>query len=182
MDARLQEMLDHHEIRKTLAAYCTGCDRLDAGLMHSVYAADSFDNHGRNALPGHEFVDLISADIESTTEVMFHLLGQSLIHVTGDEAGAETYFFAVSRERDNSGALVSNQLGGRFIDKLVREDGCWKIRRRDVVREWTMSQPVEAEWMPATRIQPGRRSGADLVYAALGLTRSDAADPPRGDT
>jgi hypothetical protein len=177
MDARLQEMLDHHEIRQVLATYCAGCDRLDTGLLHSVYAADSFDNHGRRALPGHEFAEVVAADVGAHTEVMFHLLGQSLIRVTGDEAGAETYFLAVSRERDDAGALVSNQLGGRFLDTMVREDGRWKIRRRDVVREWTSSQPVDAEWTPATAIQAGQRSGADLLYATLGLTRHGAGSP-----
>ena len=46
MDPRLQEMLDHYEIRKTLAEYCHGCDRCDEPRMAGVYAEGGFDDHG----------------------------------------------------------------------------------------------------------------------------------------
>jgi len=37
LDPRLQELLDHHEIRKHLAEYCHACDRGDEALMASCY-------------------------------------------------------------------------------------------------------------------------------------------------
>lgn len=61
MDARLQEMLDHHEIRKTLAEYCHACDRADAKLMGSVYTGDdSFDDHGKVRAPGPEYARMMT--------------------------------------------------------------------------------------------------------------------------
>ena len=64
----------------------------------------------------------------------------------GDEAGAETYFFAVSRNKREDGAEMCNQLGGRFVDKLRREEGRWLIKHRVVVRDWGISLPIEADW------------------------------------
>ena len=55
MDSRLQEMLDHYEIRKTLALYCHACDRADEAMMAGVYTGeDSFDDHGHVKAPGPE--------------------------------------------------------------------------------------------------------------------------------
>src|SRR3974390_288727 len=98
MDPRIQEMLDHHDIKRTLAEYCHGCDRCDEPHMASVYRQESWDDHGHIKAPGPEFARLMTADILRRTQTLSHLLGQSLIKVDGDEAGAETYFLAVFRE------------------------------------------------------------------------------------
>jgi len=60
MDARIQEMLDHHEIRKTLAEYCHGCDRADEPHMGSVYASDSWDDHGDVKASGDDFARIMT--------------------------------------------------------------------------------------------------------------------------
>ena len=87
MDSRLAEMLDHHEIRTLLATYCHGCDRTDAALMGSVYAGDdSFDDHGHVKAPGPEYARVMTEIIKQRTEVITHILGQSLIKVEGDTA------------------------------------------------------------------------------------------------
>jgi hypothetical protein len=112
--------------------------------------------------------------ILATTDSLFHMLGQSLIRVNGDEAGAETYFFAVSRSKREDGAEMCNQLGGRFVDKLLREDGRWLIKHRVVVRDWGISMPVEADWTATAGLQDGQRSGADPSFAALGLVHRGA--------
>ena len=59
MDDILKEMIDHHLIIKTLNEYCHGCDRLDRVRMASVYAEDSWDDHGLNKCPGPQFAELI---------------------------------------------------------------------------------------------------------------------------
>lgn len=170
MDPRLQEMLHHYEIRKTLSEYCNGADRVDEKRMGSVYAEDSFDDHGRHKLPGREFAAVMSAHIAVSSESMYHLLGQSLISVDGDTAGAETYFHAVSVTTGSDGVRESNHLGGRFVDTMVREDGTWKIRRRVVVRDWTITLPIKADWTPATFLTPGLRSQEDPAFAVLGIS------------
>lgn len=174
MDERLQAMLDHHEITQTLKEYCHGCDRCDEGRMASVYLEDSWDDHGLFKGSGPEFAKLMTARIRSTTHSMFHLLGQSLINVTGDEAGAETYFFAVSRDTRADGVPMCNQLGGRFVDKLRRESGRWRIKHRIVVRDWAISMPIEADWTARAELTDGERSNADPSFAALGRVHGGA--------
>jgi hypothetical protein len=156
MDQRLQEIIDHHEITQTLKEYCHGCDRCDEQRMGSVYHDDSFDDHGNFKASGPEFAKLMTAEILATTKSLFHMLGQSLIKVTGNESGAE----------------MCNQLGGRFVDKLERRDGRWRIKHRVVVRDWGISLPIEADWTEKAGLLDGQRSGADPSFAALGLVHS----------
>lgn len=172
MDERIQEMLDHYEITKTLKEYCFGCDRCDEALMRGVYLEDSFDDHGHVKAPGPEFVRIMIGDIRGTTESLSHLLGQSLIKVNGEEAGADTYFFAVFHDVSADGARMCNQLGGRFVDRLRREDGRWRIKHRTVVRDWSISMPVEADSLARAGLTEGQRSNADPAFAVLGLTHS----------
>jgi len=170
LDPRLQELLDHHEIAKTLATYCHGCDRCDEPEMASVYRPDSWDDHGNIKASGPDFARQMTALMLRTTESVTHLLGQSSIRVDGDTAGAETYFLAVSCDHDAAGQPQCNQLGGRYVDRLRREpDGSWKIEHRVVVRDWSMTLPLEKAWRGAQALQAGSRSNADPSYAVLGL-------------
>lgn len=170
MDPRLQDMLDHHEIRQLLATYCHGCDRGDEVEMAGTYSAESWDDHGPRKMEGRRFsIETIEESLR-TTKLVSHLLGQSLIQVAGDSAGAETYFIAtVVYPGRNGMADVFNQLGGRYVDTLARENGAWKIAKRICVREWSISHPTERDWLAGKGFAEARRDGADPSYAALGL-------------
>jgi hypothetical protein len=169
MDPRLQEMLDHYEIRKTLARYCHGCDRCDEPRMASVYVEDSWDDHGHRRAPGPEYARLMAGEVLATTDSMYHLLGQSQIEVNGDAAGAETYFIAVSNTTREDGVSMCNQLGGRFVDELVRQGDGWLIKHRTVMRDWGISLPVEQDWTAHAGLRPGERSQSDPSFATLNL-------------
>src|SRR5262249_20056381 len=137
MDPRLQEMLDHHEIRTVIAEYCHACDRADAKLMASLYAGqESFDDHGLVCAPGPDYAREMTDLVLRRTEAVSHIVGQSLIQVNGDEAVAETFFLGLMRLHPANGAAPRlNQLAGRFVDKFVRIDGAWKIKHRIAVRD-----------------------------------------------
>lgn len=168
MNARLQEMLDHYEITRLLADYAHGCDRCDTDAMATVYWDDSWDDHGVTQATGPEFARIMTAGrIPKETQTLSHLLGQSLIQVNGDEAGAETYFIAVTTSTAPDGTPRCNQLGGRFVDRLERRDGQWKIKHRIAVRDWSVSLKVEEDSYAKAQLTPGQRANTDPSYAAL---------------
>jgi hypothetical protein len=165
----LQEIIDHHEIKKVLNVYCHGCDRGDEPRMASIYAEESWDNHGFYRGPGKPFAKQVM-DRMLENEVKFtHLLGQSQIKVTGDEAGAETYFIANGNHKNDKGQEVVDLMGGRFVDKLVREFGQWKVKDRVVVRDWSISLDAEKDWLEEMDFVEGQLSQHDPSYAVLGL-------------
>lgn len=170
MDPRLQEVIDHHEIRKVLALYCHACDRGDAAVMASVYAGeDSFDDHGLVQAPGPEYAVRMTANIMERTDAVWHVLGQSMIVVEGDTAGVETFFLGFMRLREVDGAGRLNQLAGRFVDKLARIDGAWKIRHRTCVRDTSITLRVEEDMQAGYGLRPGSRDAADPGAALIGI-------------
>ena len=165
-DRRLGELIDHHDIRQTLAQYCHACDRGDEALMASLYARDSFDDHGLVRAPGQDYAREMTALIVQRTEAVWHVLGQSLITVTGDQAVAETFFLGMMRLNPQDGVSKINQLAGRFIDRLTREDGMWKIQRRTCLRDTSITLRVEEDMQAGYGLAAGTR-GADDPGAAL---------------
>jgi hypothetical protein len=170
MDARIQEMLDHYEIRKTLAEYCHACDRADADLMGSLYTGnDSFDDHGLVRAAGPEYAKLMTDLILKRSEVVSHILGQSLIKTDGNHAEAETFFLGLMRVRSPAGEPLLNQLAGRFIDKLERIDGKWKIKHRIAVRDTSITFKVEQDMQSTYGMTSGTRGRDDPGAALLGI-------------
>ena len=176
MDADLQEMIDHFKIRKLLAEYSRGCDRADLPLMASIYAEDSWDDHGIVQATGAEYSRIMCARVKEETESLSHVLGQSLITIDGDEAGAETYFVAIARDTAADGTPMCNQLGGRFVDRIIREDGQWKVKHRKVLRDWSVAIPLHHDWVLSNTLTPGARSNQDHSYAVLGAVHGGSGD------
>jgi len=173
MDKRLQEMLDYYEIRKTVSEYCHGLDRLDQVRMASIYARDSWDEHGPNKGTGKDFTERVMNLMKSGSSIAdSHMLGQTLINVDGDEAGADTYFIASIRKPGGDGKEILNQMGGRYVDALVREDGRWKVKRRVCVHDWSNSTPINGDWLNKGAYVQGKRSNEDPSYAVLGIEHS----------
>lgn len=173
-DTRLQEMLDHYEITKVLGEYCHGLDHMDQVRMASIYARDSWDDHGPNQCSGPEFVGRIMKLMQSGASIRgSHMLGQTLINVNGDEAGADTYFIASSCRQAADGSEILNQMGGRYVDTLVREDGHWRVKTRICVHDWSNSVRVNGDWLGKAAYTQGRRSGEDPSFAVLGVEHSE---------
>lgn len=175
MDKRLQEMLDHHEIRRTLAEYCHACDRGDANAMARTYTGeDSFDDHGHVKASGPEYSKMMAELIQQRTEACWHVLGQSLIDIDGDTANAETFFlgqFCLPASTEEPRRI--NQLAGRFVDKLERIEGDWKIKHRTCVRDTSITFVVERDDYANYGFMQGSRDLKDPGAAMFGLVHQD---------
>jgi SnoaL-like protein len=107
------------------------------------------------------------------TEAISHILGQSLIRVDGETAAAETCFLAFMRLPGQDGAPSRmNQLVGRFVDRLERIDGVWKIRHRICVRDTSMTSPIERDDYAAYGFVAGTRDGTDPGAALIGIVQT----------
>ena len=78
-----------------------------------------------------------------------HEQGQSSTHhnllnhtceIDGDVAHTETYYLFAGRNRDETNWIA----GGRYIDRLERRDGTWKIALRSNAIEWSGMVPTMA--------------------------------------
>ena len=162
-DAQLRALLDERAIRDVLQRYCRGIDRLDEELIRSTYHADSYDDHGTFRGNGHEFATYVVKVLGEHAESTMHDLGNSLIELDGDTAHAETYVTAYHVRKAGDDTVLET-VGGRYVDRLERRDGEWKIAHRTVVLEWGKVETIDA-WPGLPAFWRGRRTREDLAYS-----------------
>jgi len=173
MDARVQRMLDHFEIRELIEAYVHACDRCDLEGTKDCYWEDSYDHHGPIAGSGWQFATDCIASLDQYWTSCTHHLGQSRIKVDGDSAGVETYYFA-SLTRDQDGAEMLDLQVGRYVDVIERRDGVWRIKDRRCIQEWAITIPNTGSFVDRASFLPGLRGEEDISFRVLGLKMGNA--------
>jgi hypothetical protein len=140
MNARLEHLLDRQDILDCLIRFSRGIDRFDRELFLSAFHSDAIIDAG-------EFVGGPEALCDWAFEL--HERGQSSTHhnllnhsveIAADVAHAETYYLFVGRNRDGTNWVA----GGRYIDRLERRDGAWRIALRCNAVEWSGVIPATA--------------------------------------
>jgi hypothetical protein len=138
--ARLEHLLDRQDILDCLIRFSRGMDRFDREVFLSAFHPDAVIAAG-------EFVGGPD-DLYAWASTM-HRQGQISTHhnllnhtadIHGDLAHTETYYLFVGRNRDDSNWIA----GGRYIDRLERRQGTWKIALRTNAIEWSGVVPTMA--------------------------------------
>jgi len=170
MNDKMQRLLDHFEIRELLEAYVHAQDRADAQATIDVYHPDSWDDHGPIKDTGWNFADSATRELLTRWEGCLHLLGQSRIRVDGDQCGSETYFYCTMTRKQDGQDMLDHMMG-RYLDKVERREGEWKIKERTCIVDWSASTPLIEDFVGAAAFAKGKRSAEDLSYRLLGLSR-----------
>jgi SnoaL-like domain len=142
--ARLQTLIDRQDILDCLTRFSRGMDRFDRALYLSAFHEDAVMAAGpfvgsavdcwNWAVPMHEAGQVLT----------HHSLLNNTTEIEGDIAHSETYYQFVARNRpwEEGGGETVMLAGGRYIDRLERRDGAWKIALRTNVIEWSCLQPA----------------------------------------
>jgi hypothetical protein len=139
--AQVRALQDDREIRDCVLRYARGLDRHDEEIYSSVYHQDAIDHHGDFLGRRDEFVPWGLALLASEWDAHTHHLTNIRIDVDGDTAHSESYVLFVQRRRDGGDHDVG---GGRYIDRLERRDGEWRVAARRMVIEWMGRMQVAA--------------------------------------
>ena len=165
MHEALQRLVDEADIKKVHLRYCRGVDRLDWDLVRSCYHSDAIDDHGEYAGGVEGFIEYCrqgTRNFSSTT----HFTGNQLVEVDGDTAWAEHYARAYHRVPPGpDGQCKDFAILCRYVDRMERRDGEWRIARRVVVIDGDRVDPVDETWVPQSAIN-SRRDGEDPSYLA----------------
>lgn len=142
MDAALQRLLDIQAIKEIHLRYCRGIDRMDWDMVRSCYHADAIDDHGpfKGNVEGFiKWASELLAGFQSTT----HFIGNQLVEVRGDTAWAECYCRAYHRKRATEDTPAMDWLlNVRYVDRIDKRHGEWRIARRVIVCESERFDPV----------------------------------------
>ena len=186
--ADLDELVSRSKVYDVLTRYCRALDRCDVELMRSVYWEDGHDDHGVFSGNAAEFADFIIREIQAWFEVTMHAIMNVHMEVAGDVACTESYLFAYHKIRADRakveeifGSRYAAQFdwakqgqvphhfyyGGRYVDRLERRGGEWRIAHRTVVMDWNENAPsgeILDQGMFATLHPRGTRDRSDPVY------------------
>jgi hypothetical protein len=160
LSASLQRLTDRQAILDAITTYSRGLDRHDEEMIAAPFAEDAIDNHGDFVGDGRELAVWGNALHAHSFDAHQHFLATHTCDIDGDGAHTETYWLAVLR-RNESGRSV--MIGGRYIDRLERREGVWKI----VLRVTVMESIAEAERPPFPRwayYVQGRWDRQDISY------------------
>ncbi|WP_063553187.1 nuclear transport factor 2 family protein [Burkholderia territorii] len=164
MEAKLQQLLDEADIRRVHIRYCRGVDRMDWDLIRSCYHPDAIDRHGAYEGGVEGFIEW-AAELLPIFECTQHFTGNQYVQVDGDVAYAEHYAQAIHRTRPTSDAPAMDWIAFiRYVDRMERRNGEWRIADRMVVLDSQRSDPVPAESAPLGKFNVGRRDKGDPSY------------------
>jgi len=136
--AKLEALLDRQEILDTLTRFSRGMDRFDRELFLSAFWADATIAAGVFVGGPADLYDWAVPMHEQGQIATHHNLLNHTCDIDGDVAHTETYYLFVGRNRDDSNWIA----GGRYIDRLERRDGQWKIALRTNAIEWSGLVPT----------------------------------------
>lgn len=136
LQQRVQYLEDRTAILDCVMNQSRGHDRHDTELMGSVYFEDGVDEHGPTVKLGPEYGDWANNAHSMVFEDHLHNITTHTCEINGDEAHAESYVIGAMRAK---GGKIVSLMGGRYLYRLERRDGVWKIALRRCTLEWMMS-------------------------------------------
>jgi hypothetical protein len=113
-------------------------DRFDRALFLSAFHSDAVIAAGPFVGGPAALYDWAAALHEQGQVATHHNLLNHSCDIDADVAHSELYYLFVGRNRDESNWIA----GGRYIDRLERRDGAWKIALRTNAIEWSGLVPT----------------------------------------
>jgi hypothetical protein len=145
LEARLRRLEDIEEIRTLLLEYARCLDEADYAGYAELFTEDG-ELHaqlgqatGRSAIRA-LLEDRLGSEPPRPRRAAFHLVGNPVVEVDGDDARSTALWAYVTH--DDEGFPLVLQLG-HYRDRLARDGGVWRFRRREISRDLGFS-PLDA--------------------------------------
>lgn len=164
LEAKLQEMSDRQAIFECIKRNSRGNDRFDAELTASSYHEDGLHEVGPNRVLGPGYGAHANAAHGKLFEANLHNVTMHLCDIDGDVAHAESYSLGMFLDK---GCETGRVLAGRYIDRLEKRDGEWRIALRrstvEIALEGKAALPTGA-LLPGSGYLRGNRDRTDPSY------------------
>ncbi|MET0910849.1 MAG: nuclear transport factor 2 family protein [Ilumatobacteraceae bacterium] len=130
--AALRRLIDRQAIDDCIHRYARGLDRRDETLLRSAYHPDAVEDHGPYVGGVDGLVTYLLQVHERFPGYQRHVTTRN-VEIDGDQAHAESYFVSIVRREGAAQLMVT---AGRYVDRLDKREGDWKIANRVTVLEW----------------------------------------------
>ena len=170
LERKVQYFTDRDQILECITRNSRGNDRFDAELVASSYHPDGFHEIGSNAIPGPKYGEHANHAHGAMCEQNLHHVTMHRCEIDGNIAHAESYVIGMFLDK---GCKTSRILSGRYIDRLEKRNGEWRIVVRRATVEVNLEGTASMLNAPAFRERgylKGSRDKGDLSYVRpLGL-------------
>jgi SnoaL-like domain len=160
----VQYLKDRAEVFDCINRHARGSDRHDIDLLASAYTEYGIDEHGSTINAGQDYPAWANdVHAASSASHMHHVTTHSC-EIDGDEAHAESYVLVALVSPDMSTATV---MFGRYLDRLERQDGTWRIALRRSTVELAFSADasiLQSQFFTSQHYIRGTRATSDLSY------------------
>lgn len=140
-------LLDELTVARLLQDWGLWRDTGQWALLRAAYAPDAWMRTTWFDGPAMAFVDA-SIALWGKGAMAQHFIGPSTVQVKGDRAIAETRVMLLLRDQVQ-GVAVDVSCFGRFIDRLLRIDGQWRLLHRVPIYEKDVLTPVDPAQTPS---------------------------------
>jgi hypothetical protein len=137
-----EQLADRLLIHDVLHLHSRGLDRLDKSAIQCAYWPEAEVDYGSYKGSAQVFAELVVGALGQTYELTRHCLSNTLVNLAGNSAWSES---CVNAGHLLPGAREELLFYGRYLDKLEKRDGQWKILHRQVVMDWSKRLPVQDE-------------------------------------
>lgn len=176
-DIEIQELLAERAITKVLLAYCQGVDRRAWDQIRDCYHPGAVDSHGAYVGDADGLIAWLRKRHDHVL-TSTHVLTNVSVRFSDDHrfARVESYCLSMQLVDPSSGdpfagtgdKPVFTNVMSRYVDTFEdREQGGWRILRRDCVFDWMRRidtddfVDIDPTWTPA------RRDPSDLLFGPL---------------
>ena len=164
MQKTLDELLAEAAIKDVQIRYCRAVDRMDYDLLRTCFHPDASASYGFFEGGVDAFVEMAKQSLANYSGTT-HFTGNQLVEVAGDSAWAEHYTCATHRcPADDSGPLRDFVTLIRYVDRMERRDGDWRIARRLLILDSHRTDPV-ADAGNGPEVERGKRDASDASYS-----------------
>jgi hypothetical protein len=166
--ALLSRAADLHAIEQVLRRYGRAIDRLDQELLAGCFFSDAVLNYPGYSPDLGDYVPWLIEFARSRFNGMMHYLVNINIELSGDVAWTESYLYARHWRLEGYAVDSAGTYSGcsRYVDRVQRRAGEWRIASRTVVREIRLENS-NGPFAPFPVEPPRTRDRSDTSYAGL---------------
>ena len=161
---KLDYLMSRLDIIDCINRIARGVDRLDRDIFRSGYHDDAILDFGTHIGSPEQHMDFFF-DLHARAQTRTaHTICNHTCEIDGDTAHAESYVIGLFLNPDGISARL---LAGRYIDRLERRDGEWRIALRRCTSEVMFSGDASvgnSEYFRNMDFLRGLRSPSDVSY------------------
>jgi len=141
----VNDLADERTLLQLAYRYAQAVDRRDANALVSVFAEDGIIARPGSVWQGHEKLRGIIARLNTMYDKTLHTVRNQTSVIDGDRAEGETYCVAMHILKTDDSKRMRMDMGIRYQDSFVRQDGVWRFARREVIVDWLEHTELAAE-------------------------------------